>query len=571
MLKITDIRVPYGSSEEHIYKKAAHILGIKPGAIKEFKILKRSKDARRKSAILDVYTIALSTDDEERLIKAGNGKVSLLEDKEYRYPKHGYKKSGKRPVVIGFGPAGIFVSLILAREGYRPLIFERGKNIEERYLDTESFFKTGVLDPDSNVQFGEGGAGTFSDGKLNSGIKDRSGRRTFVLETFVRHGAQKDILTDSHPHVGTDRLMEMIPSIRKEIEALGGEIYFSSKLTGIEITERADPEDTADKTLRAGEEDKTDKEGREGKEDIESVRRCISGICINDEKYISCDSLFLCLGHSARDTFEMLFDKGLKMEQKPFAVGVRAEHKRNMIDKALRQEKANYKLTYHCADDRGVYSFCMCPGGYVVDASSEEGYLTVNGMSYAARDGENSNSAIVCTIRTEDFSDYGDDPLAGIRFQRELERKAFTEGEGAVPYQRYEDFKEDRVSKGFGKVKPELKGRYKMGNIRRILPGYICDDIIEAMLYFRRKIAGYDDGDTLFAGIEARTSSPVRIKRGEDMQSVNIKGIYPAGEGAGYAGGIMSAASDGMKCAEAYIKEYAPAGAHIGINDEREI
>ncbi len=523
MVRISGLAVPEGSPEEHIAKKAARILGISYSDIKELRIIKRSKDARKKKSILDVYTVVLDIDDAERVVrKCGRRNVTLYTETGYRYPSHGDERDKVRPVIAGFGPAGIFAALILAHEGYAPIVFERGKCIKERTGDVERFFAAGILEPDSNVQFGEGGAGTFSDGKLSTGIKDREGRKGFILNTFVRHGADSSILTDRYPHIGTDKLREIIPSIRREIEALGGEIHFNTKITGIEISE--------------------------GK---------LTGIRTSrDTGSISCRNLFLCLGHSARDTFIMLRDSGVWMEAKAFAIGVRAEHRRDDIDRALRREKASYKLTYHCRDGRGVYSFCMCPGGYVVNASSEKGYLTVNGMSLSDRDGENSNAAIVCTVSPADFSGYGDDALSGVRFQQELEKRAFEECGGSIPYQRYGDFRAGRLTGSFEGLKPSCRGGYAAGNIRNILPSYISDDIIEAMPAFGRRISGYDEDNVLFAGIEARTSSPVRILRNEDMQSVSISGIYPVGEGAGYAGGIMSAAIDGMKAAERYIGKY---------------
>lgn len=521
MIKISGIKVPAGSDTDHVRKKAAHLLRIGTDDLIDFRVLKRSKDARKHNNILDVYTVSVSVENEDRIIKKTKDRnISLMEEKIYSYPVLKYPDRKTRPVIAGFGPAGIFTALILAHSGISPLILERGKMIEERERDVRRFFDTGMLDPDSNVQFGEGGAGTFSDGKLSTGIKDRDGRKQFILDTFVRHGADRSVLTDSHPHIGTDRLLRIIPSIRREIEELGGDFLFNTKLSGLET------------------------------EDGKLLRVAFSG---EKDGIIDCGSLFLCLGHSARDTFFMLNDKGLQMEAKAFAVGVRAEHSRALIDRELHQEKANYKLTHRCKDGRGVYSFCMCPGGYVVNASSEEGYLTVNGMSYSARDGENSNAAIVCTVTPEDYKRHGDDPLAGVRFQRELEKKAFDECNGAVPYQRFIDFRLNRVTENFGEIKPSCMGETGYGNLRNALPSYIADDIIEAMSDFSKRINGYDADDVLFAGIEARTSSPLRIVRGEDMESVNIRGIYPVGEGAGYAGGIMSAAIDGMKAAESYI------------------
>lgn len=522
MIKISGIKVPAGSDTDHVRKKAARLIKISEDEFKDFRLLKRSKDARKHNNILDVYTVAVSVENEDRILKRIKDKnICLMEDKIYSYPVCKDPDRKTRPVIAGFGPAGIFAALILAHAGSKPLILERGKKIEEREKDVRSFFDTGILDPDSNVQFGEGGAGTFSDGKLSTGIKDRDGRKRFVLDTFVKHGADRSVLTDSHPHIGTDALIKIIPSIRREIEELGGEVLFNTKLSGLEI------------------------------EDGRLLRVVSSG---EKDGIMDCSSLFLCLGHSARDTFFMLKDEGLELEAKAFAVGVRAEHSRSMIDGALHQESANYKLTHHCKDGRGVYSFCMCPGGYVINASSEEGYLTVNGMSYSARDGENSNAAIVCTVTPDDFKHHGEDPLAGVRFQRELEKKAFDECNGAVPYQRFIDFRLNRITERFGDIRPSCKGRTGLGNLRNVLPSYIADDIIEAMSDFSKRINGYDADDVLFAGIEARTSSPLRIVRGEDMESVNVRGIYPVGEGAGYAGGIMSAAIDGMKAAERYLR-----------------
>ncbi|MBQ9444093.1 MAG: FAD-dependent oxidoreductase [Lachnospiraceae bacterium] len=521
MIRINEIKVPEGSDTEHVKKKVAHLLRIDASEIKDLKVLKCSKDARNRSSILDVYSVSLSHKNEARIVKrAKRPNVILYSEETYRLPERRESKSSLRPVVAGFGPAGIFTALILAMAGEKPLVIERGKPVEERVGDIERFFEKGVLDPDSNAQFGEGGAGTFSDGKLSTGIKDRAGRKDFILKTLIKHGADEAILTSKHPHIGSDRLISIIPSLRRELESYGGEIRFCTALTSI------------------------DAEGG-----------ALKRICVKNDKeeWIECSDLFLCLGHSARDTVKMLYDSGLSMEAKAFAVGVRAEHARGMIDDAMGYKSASYKLTYHCRDGRGIYSFCMCPGGYVINASSEPGHLVVNGMSLSARDAANSNSAIVCTVTPSDYASYGSDPLSGIGFQRDLEKKAYEECGGSIPYQRFEDFTRNLTSESFGHIRPCCKGRYGMGNIRNILPDSISDDIIEAMSSFSGRIQGFDDGDTLFAAIESRTSSPVRILRGEDMQSVSIRGIYPAGEGAGYAGGIMSAAIDGMKAAETYI------------------
>ena len=383
----------------------------------------------------------------------------------------------------------------------------------------ERFFKTGILDPSSNAQFGEGGAGAFSDGKLNTLVKDEKGRSRFILETLVRFGADERILYDAKPHIGTDRLIRIIPEIRKEIEKNGGEVRFSTTLTGF-ATE----------------------DGR------------LKEIIVNEGETIPADSLFLCLGHSARDTVRELYSRGIEMEAKAFAVGLRVEHQRKTIDEGLHQKKAAYKLTHKCDDKRGVYSFCMCPGGYVINASSSEGFLCVNGMSYSGRSGENSNSAIVVTVDPSDYMK-GNDPLSGIAFQEEMERKAFEASEGRIPCQLYADFKRDIPSKEAGSVKPSCKGDVGFCSLRPLLPSFVSRDIIEGMEEFGKKIRGFNGDDTLLYGIESRTSSPVRILRDRDFQS-SIRGIYPSGEGAGFAGGIMSAAMDGMRCAETYMKQF---------------
>lgn len=524
MIRINEIRVEKDAGMAQVKKKAARILGLKPSEITDIRVLKRSVDARKKDSILEVYSVMAEVSREEMVLKnCKDRRVSRAIKEEYSFPSHGQSEAYNRPVVAGFGPAGIFAALLLSHEGYRPLVLDRGRSMEERTGDVNRFFESGVLDPDSNVQFGEGGAGTFSDGKLSTGIKDREGRKSFILDAFIRNGADPDIAVSMHPHIGTDRLRVIIPGLRREIEELGGEVVFGKKLEKLIIENGV-----------------------------------IKGIIAGGEE-IRCDDVFLCTGHSARDTFEMLSECKVALEAKPFAAGVRVSHKRRMIDEALGQESASYKLTYHCRDGRGVYSFCMCPGGYVIDASSEEGCLTVNGMSFSGRNGKNSNSAIVCTVGISDYSGFGEDALRGMRFQRELERRAYkacVEGPGLIPCQRYGDFRLDRTSTSFGEAEPECMGRYGMGNIRRILPEEICNDIIEAMPAFGKRIPGFDSDDALFSGLEARTSSPVRITRGEDMMSINVRGLYPAGEGAGYAGGIMSAAIDGMKAAEKYIKRY---------------
>ncbi len=521
MIRVNQIRVPAGSTEENIKKKVSHIINVPADKIKDFIILKKSVDARHKDDIKEIYSAAMSVDNEDKTVKRCNSRdVLLFQKKEYTFPEAGNKKLRHRPLIAGFGPSGMFCAYILALNGYRPIVLERGYDVISRMNKVNDFFNTGRLDPECNIQFGEGGAGTFSDGKLNTLVNDDSGRNRFVLETFVKFGAPESILTDSKPHIGTDKLMEIIPAIRREIERLGGEVRFESKVT-----------------------------------DILTEEHHLTEVTVNDSEHIEAEVCFLCLGHSARDTFEMLSHKKISMEPKSFAVGVRVEHQRKLIDAEMGQENASYKVTHKCKDGRGVYSFCMCPGGYVVNASSEEGCLCVNGMSYSKRNGDNSNSAIVVTVAPEDYGGDKDDPLCGIRFQRELERKAYTEGNGGIPYQRYEDFRNNKSSGSYGKIKPQCRGKYTFGNIRNILPEYICDDICEGMENFSKQISGYSDEDTLISAVESRTSSPLRILRDSIMQS-DIRGIFPVGEGAGYAGGIMSAAMDGLKSAESLRKEY---------------
>ena len=527
MIKIDQLKVKKDSGKEKLFEKSAKKLRIRPEKIEDIRIIKKSVDARNRGNILDVYSVEvkmfLSLKREEELVKGlCDRNVSLYEKKRYDPVFKDRILPQKRPVIAGFGPAGIFLSYLLSKNGFSPVVIERGKSVEGRKKDIEEFFRTGRLDPDSNVQFGEGGAGTFSDGKLNTLIKDVEGRGAFVLKTFADHGANEDILTDSKPHIGTDILSEIIPSIREEIIQNGGEVRFDSTLTGFEI-----------------------KNGR------------VAAVIINGSERLETDDLFLCIGHSARDTFRMLFENSVDLEPKPFAVGVRVEHERSHIDEALHREKANYRLTHKCDDGRGVYTFCMCPGGQVVNASSEEGHLCVNGMSFSKRDGRNSNSAVVVTVTPDDFGGEIDDPLRGVSFQRELERKAFALCNGKIPYERYGDFLEGKTAVSEGRIRPSCKAPYAFVDLRNILPDFVSADIIEGIKDFGKRIKGFDDPDTLLAGIESRTSSPVRIKRNENFES-NIKGLYPVGEGAGYAGGIMSAAIDGLRCGEIYMKKTIP-------------
>ncbi len=527
MIRINDIRSDRELNIDGLKKKAARVLSVKPESIKELKILKHSLDARHKGSLLYIYSVALKADNEEKLLKKTRGNnVSHYEEKKYRLPSsEGGSKKHLSPVIAGFGPAGMFAALYLSCAGLDPIVIERGEDVDSRMKTVTDFFNTGKLNPESNVQFGEGGAGTFSDGKLTTGVKDKENRNGFVLESLVRYGAPESILTDFMPHIGSDILRTVVKNLRKDIIARGGEVRFSSKLSAIH----------------------TDNSG------------ALKEIFINDKEVLPCENLILAVGHSARDTFSYLNSINMNMEQKSFAVGLRVSHLQKEIDRSMYGDTdkdlppASYKLTYRAPDKRGVYSFCMCPGGYVINASSEENSLCVNGMSNRARDGKNANSAIVVTVDPSDFdalgfSGYG--VLSGMEFQRDLEKKAFLEGNGLIPCQTLSDFKSNRPTERFYDITPECLGGFAPGNLRNVLPSFISEDIISAFPDFGRKIAGFDCPGAVLSGVESRTSSPVRILRDTSLNS-SISGVYPAGEGAGYAGGIVSAAIDGLKCAEA--------------------
>lgn len=429
-------------------------------------------------------------------------------------------------MVVGTGPAGLFAAWLLAKHGYQPLVIERGYEVNKRIQAVEHFWKTNELDPVSNVQFGEGGAGTFSDGKLNTMVKDMANRYRLVMETFVHHGAPSEILYLNKPHIGTDKLRTVVGSMRKEIIRLGGEVRFGTQLTDLQIEEGQ---------LRA--------------------------IELNHRELMPCKLLIPAIGHSARDTFEMFLKRGLELSPKPFAIGVRIEHKQSMISKAqygkdyIHLPAADYKLTHQTTKGRGVYSFCMCPGGFVVNASSEKGYLAVNGMSNYGRDEENANSAIVVTVQPEDFG--ANHPLSGMEFQRKWEKAAYEAGKGLIPVQLFGDLLSGRDSVTIGGIRPNLKGDYRLSNLTGCLPEEVLEALKEGILAFDRKIKGFADEEAVLSGVESRTSSPVRIHRNEAFES-NIKGIYPCGEGAGYAGGITSAAIDGIKVFEAIASKYRP-------------
>lgn len=529
MIRISNIKMELGHTNEALKRKAAKMLRVKPEAFMSFEIQKQSIDARKKSDIYYVYTVDIEMADEKRTLEKSRCSHATCQKKEqYKFVKPGTKKGEGRIVIIGSGPAGLFCGYLLAKYGYRPLILERGVDVDQRVRDVEDFWETGKLKEDSNVQFGEGGAGTFSDGKLNTLVKDSEGRNKEVLKIFVQSGAPEDILYKNKPHIGTDILRNVVKSMREQILSWGGEIRFKSCVTDLMT---------------------------QGKE--------VVGVTINGGEVIRTKAVVLAIGHSARDTFFMLEKKGVEMSSKSFAVGLRIEHLQSMITKSqygsLEKEEdlgaASYKLTAKASNGRGVYSFCMCPGGYVVNASSEKGRLAVNGMSNRARDGRNANAALIVTVTPEDFKGQG--PLAGVEFQRRLEEQAFSLCDGNVPVQLYGDFLENKISEAFGEIVPDIKGNYGFGNLRAILPEEVSEAFMEGMECFEHKIQGFARRDAVLSGIESRTSSPVRILRDVSGES-NLKGMYPCGEGAGYAGGITSAAMDGMRVAEKIAGRFSP-------------
>ncbi|MGN0153733.1 MAG: NAD(P)/FAD-dependent oxidoreductase [Lachnospiraceae bacterium] len=530
MIEIRGIKVPVEAGIEKLEQQIMKKLHLK--RVPQYQILKRSIDARKKPDICYVYQVGVIINHEEQIVKKLNDNNIMLSNKvKYQFPECGKEEIVHHPLIIGSGPAGLFCALLLAKKGYVPIVAERGLPVEERISKVNAFFEGQPLDPECNVQFGEGGAGTFSDGKLNTQVKDKYGRIRFVLEEFVKHGAPEEILYDNKPHVGTDRLVNVVKGIRDEIEALGGLFLFDAKAVDIRIENN---QITGVKLLHGG-----------------------------YETWVQSDQVIFAIGHSARDTFSMLYEKKLSMHAKDFAMGVRVEHPAEWIKKAMYGTgraadllpAPPYKLTYQTKSGRGVYSFCMCPGGYVVNASSEEGHTAVNGMSYSGRNGKNSNSAIVVTVKQSDFE--SKHPLAGVDFQRRLEHAVYEEGKGQIVVQRFEDFVKKSPTTAPGSILPQTKGAYTCGDVANCLPDFMSDAIIEGIQSFEQEIPGFSHKDTIISGVESRTSSPVRIERDVDFQS-NIKGIYPCGEGAGYAGGIMSAAMDGMRVAEAIIKQYCP-------------
>jgi uncharacterized protein len=534
MIRITELRLPLEHAPEALPAALCKRLGVAPGELLEFTVFRRSHDARKASALTFIYTVDATVRDEAAVLRkfAADPKVAPTPDTSYHFVAQAPAQLATRPVIVGFGPAGIFAALVLAQMGFKPLVLERGKAVRERTQDTWGLWRKNVLDPESNVQFGEGGAGTFSDGKLYSQIKDPRHLGRKVLEEFVKAGAPAEILYVAKPHIGTFRLVGMVETMRHEIEQLGGEIRFQQRVTGLHI-----------------------EQGH------------VRGVTLASGEEIAADHVVLALGHSARDTFQMLHETGVFMEAKPFSVGFRIEHPQSLIDRARLGPHAgnpllgaaDYKLVHHAANGRAVYSFCMCPGGTVVAATSEPNCVVTNGMSQYSRNERNANAGIVVSISP---ADYPGDPLAGIAFQRQLEAHAFELGGGTyeAPGQLVGDFLAGRPSTQLGSVTPSYKPGVHLTDLASALPAYAIDAMREALPAFGRQIKGFDMPDAVLTGVETRTSSPLRITRGEDCQSVNVKGLYPAGEGAGYAGGILSAGVDGIKIAEALALDILKAG-----------
>jgi len=530
MIRLSDIKLPLDHAPEAIAEAAVRKLAISPKQLLACHVFKRGNDARKKHAIQLVYTLDVEVENEAALLArfARDKDVKPTPDMEYRFVAKAPSHVRHRPLVIGAGPCGLFAALILAQMGFKPIILERGKVVRERTKDTWRLWRQSALSPESNVQFGEGGAGTFSDGKLYSQIKDPRFLGRKVLTEFVRAEAPPEILTEAHPHIGTFRLVKMVENMRASIEALGGEYRFESRVTDLLVDEAA------------GE-------------------RQVRGVVLASGEEIPADHIVLAVGHSARDTFHMLYERGVYIEAKPFSIGVRIEHPQSLIDVARYGPcaghpilgAADYKLVHHAGNGRDVYSFCMCPGGTVVAATSEEGRVVTNGMSQYSRAERNANSGLVVGITPE--RDYQGHPLAGIDYQRQWESLAFEAGgkSYAAPAQRVGDFLAGKASTALGEVIPSYKPGVTPTDLSRCLPDFAIAAMREALPVFGRQIKGYDMADAVMTGVETRTSSPIRIKRDETFQSLNTRGLYPAGEGAGYAGGILSAGVDGIKVAEA--------------------
>jgi len=530
MLRVTELKLPLGHPPDAIHAAVLERLGAGGDDLKGLEVVRRAHDARKKSAITMVYSVdvALSADVEALALARGDPRVQRAPDAAYRLRARAPDGFARRPVIIGAGPCGLFAGLILAQMGFRPLILDRGKVVRERTKDTWGLWRRGVLHPESNVQFGEGGAGTFSDGKLYSQIKDPRHLGRKVLTEFVKAGAPPEILTEAKPHIGTFRLVAMVESIRASIEALGGEYGFQRRVEDLLL--EAEPDG----------------------------RSRIAGVRLQDGTVVACDHVVLAVGHSARDTFSMLHARGVDLAAKPFSMGFRIEHPQSLVDRARFGPHAghpdlgaaDYSLAHHASNGRTAYSFCMCPGGAVVAAASEPGRLVTNGMSQYSRNERNANAGIVVEVKPEDFPGH---PLAGVEFQRRWEEAAFRAGGESyrAPAQRVEDFLVGRPSLALGSVAPSYKPGVELTDLSGCLPDYVITAIREALPAFGRKLPGFDHPDAVLTGVETRTSSPIRIARDEGFQSPSVRGLFPAGEGAGYAGGILSAAVDGIKVAEA--------------------
>lgn len=553
MIRLSQITMPVGHTHEALVQKCCKALKISAGDIKEFRIVKQSIDARKMPDIVYSYVVDVACDKEAKVLAGSRLKqAELIEKQTYHFPKTGKKPLDKSVLIIGMGPAGLFCGYMLAKHGYKPIILERGQDVDARIEKVTRFWETGKLDTKSNVQFGEGGAGTFSDGKLNTLVKDKSGRNLEVLSILVENGAPEHILYDAKPHIGTDVLSRIVKRMREKILSWGGEVRFESQVTDFYIEDNR-----------------------------------LTGIGLVTGEHIECAGAVLAVGHSARDTFETLYKLGIPMASKAFAVGFRVEHPQTLINQSQYGVKqhpvlgaAPYKVVAKTSTGRGVYSFCMCPGGYVVNASSEEGRLAVNGMSYSGRDGANANSAIIVAVTPQDFG--SQHPLAGVEFQRRLEEKAFSLGGGKVPVERYGDFKYKVIRESLSRAsdtdakeltatleamlnttsdiadyEPCIKGAFTEADLTGILPKELNQAFVEGMEHFNKIIPGFAASNVWMDGVESRTSSPVRIIRDDECQS-EIKGLYPCGEGAGYAGGITSAAMDGLKVAEQIASIYKP-------------
>ena len=531
MLRITELKLPLDHPDEALREAIVQRLGIRDEQLLSFNLFKRSYDARKKnSELLFIYTIDLEASNEAELLSkfADDRNIGPAPDVTYKFVGQAPADLQERPIVVGFGPCGIFAGLLLAQMGFKPIILERGKEVRQRTKDTWGLWRKSVLNPESNVQFGEGGAGTFSDGKLYSQIKDPQHHGRKVLEEFVKAGAPDEILYINKPHIGTFRLTGMVEQMRQDMIALGAEVRFQQKVTDLLI-----------------------EDGQ------------LTGVVLESGEQLHSRHVVLALGHSARDTFRMLHAKGVYMEAKPFSVGFRIEHPQTLIDKARlgkyaghpKLGAADYKLVYHAKNGRSVYSFCMCPGGIVVAATSEPGRVVTNGMSQYSRNERNANSGIVVGIDPE--RDYPGGPLAGIELQERLEAHAYVMGGSnyQAPAQLVGDFVAGRPSTALGSVEPSYKPGVTLGDLAPSLPDFAIEAIREALPAFDRQIKGYNLHDAVLTGIETRTSSPLRITRGEDFQSLNLKGLFPAGEGAGYAGGILSAGVDGIRIAEAVARD----------------